>query len=76
MIHVSKNGEVMLKGEPEEIAKNYMDLIKYIAKNNGAARFIIAELIDEEIQHKLAEMEYRDHLGSAAQIDFGKGELE
>lgn len=66
----------MLKGEPEEIAKNYMDLVKYIAKHNGAARFMIAELIDEEIQHKLAEMEYRDELGSAAQIDFGKGELE
>lgn len=65
MIHVDKDGNVILKGEPKEIAEQYGKLTDAL-KNERYKMFVV-----DVMKRRLIE-----HLYNAAQIDFGKGELD
>lgn len=52
MIHVDKYGNVIFKGEPEEIAKQYMVLLYKIMNERPDIKVCIGGIIDDRLQER------------------------
>lgn len=52
MIHVDKYGNVIFKGEPEEIAKQYMSLLDKIMNERLDIKVCICGIIDDRLQER------------------------